>query len=70
MKITEKIVNAITQEETIIERDATDLEITERAEANARAETAQAEANALTAKRQAIANKLGLSADELNTLLS
>ena len=71
MKIIEKEYNAQTGEETIIQRDATPIEIAEfekaQAEAQARAEAeAQAEA-----KRQAAIAKLaalGLEEDDLKAL--
>jgi len=71
MKIIEKEFNALTGEETIIERDATIKEIEdyekEQAEARARAE-AQAQAEA---KRQVALAKLaalGLEEDDLKAL--
>ncbi len=59
MKITEKIVNALTGEETFLERDETKEETKLRLEAEAKA----------TAKA-ALLSKLGITADEAALLLS
>lgn len=70
MKITEKIVDLATGEETIVERDETAAEKLERekseAEAQARA-IAQTEAES---KRLALLAKLGITQDEAKLLLS
>ena len=69
MKYSEKIVDVITGEETIVEREesAADKKLREtRAKEFA---TAQAEAETKQAAKQAIADRLGLTADELKLLL-
>lgn len=71
MKLTEKILNLTTGEESFIEREATPNELAEIAEAKAKAEQiAQLEAEATT-KRMAAEAKLaalGLTADDLKAL--
>ena len=69
MKITEKIFDVETGEESIIERDETAAEkkSREKLEAEYAKEIKQAETK--TAARQAIADRLGLTADELKVLL-
>jgi len=69
MKYSEKIVDVITGEETIVEREesAADKKLRE-----ARAKEfalAQSEAETKQAAKQAIADRLGLTADELKLLL-
>ena len=70
MKIIEKEFNALTGEETIVERDATAAEIAEvqRLEIEA-AERAAKEAEAAVAKA-ALLEKLGITEDEAKLLLS
>ena len=63
MKITEKEFNAATGQETITERDET------AAEKKYREAKANAEAEAKQTAKQAIADRLGLTADELKTIL-
>ena len=71
MSMTELIVNGSTGEQTV--RDLTPEEIAEReaaaAEFAAQQAAAEAEAAAKQAEKEAIAARLGLSADELKTLL-
>ena len=69
MKITEKEFNALTGEETITERDETAAEKKLREKLEKEVATELIEAQAKTAQRQAIADRLGLTADELKTLL-
>jgi hypothetical protein len=70
MKITETIFNVITQKTTILEREMTAEEVAERDAAAA--EQAQQEAEKATKEtaRQAVLSKLGLSAEEVEALLS
>jgi hypothetical protein len=69
MKITEKEFNALTGEETITERDETAIEkkAREKAQKDLLAEKAEAEAKA--AAKQVILDRIGLTADELKTIL-
>lgn len=69
MKITEKIVDITTGEETIIEREQTSAEIKEKQKAEKEIATLIAQAEAKETERQAIADRLGLTADELAVLL-
>ena len=69
MKIIEKQFNAITGEETIIERDETAAEKKAREMQEKEFAAAQAEAEAKATARQAIADRLVLTADELKLLL-
>ncbi len=69
MKITEKIFDAATGEETITERDETAAEKKERETLAKLMAAKQAEAEAKAVERQAIADRLGLTADELKILL-
>jgi len=69
MKLTEKIYDVTTGEETIIERDATPQEIQERANADAQIQAEEAAAQVKAEARAAIATRLGLSSEELATLL-
>ena len=69
MKIVEKEVNALTGEETIIEREETTAEKKAREKRETENAKIQAEIEAKTAARQAIAERLGLTADELQVLL-
>jgi predicted DNA-binding WGR domain protein len=69
MKITEKIYNAETGEETIFERDETKQETKERLDAE-KAAKAYADAKAQAdAEKAAILARLGLTEDELKTIL-
>ena len=63
----EKIVNALTGEETW--RDYTDAEIAEVEAAQAEAAKQLVEAEAKEAARQAVLTKLGLTAEEAQALL-
>ena len=69
MKITEKEFNALTGEETIIERDETAAEKKAREAMQKEIAAEKAEADAKAAQRQAIEDRLGLTADELTLLL-
>jgi hypothetical protein len=69
MKIIEKVFDARTNEETIIERDETAAEKKARETINKFVESLIAEAQAKDAQRKAIADRLGLTADELQVLL-
>jgi len=69
MKLTEKIYDITTGEETIIEREATPEEAQQRLDELAQTQAEQAEAKAKADAKAAIADRLGLSADELATLL-
>jgi hypothetical protein len=69
MKLTEKIFNAETGEETYIERDETKEETKARLDAD-KASKLYAEAKAESdAKKAAILERLGLTEDELKTIL-
>ena len=69
MKITEKIVDITTGEETIIERDETTSE--KKARENYQTELAkkEAELQSKATARQVILDRLGLTADEAKLLL-
>ena len=69
MKITEKEFNVLTGEETITERDETAAEkkARETRQKEIAAEKAEAEANAIA--KAAILDRIGLTADELKTIL-
>jgi hypothetical protein len=69
MKITEKIVDVQTGEETITERNETTDEKKAREALAKEFAAAQAEAEAKYAARQAILDRLGLTADEAKLLL-
>jgi hypothetical protein len=69
MKITEKIVNVQTGEETITERDETTAEKKAREALEKEFAAAQAEAEAKAIQRQVILDRLGLTADEAKILL-
>jgi hypothetical protein len=69
MKITEKIVNVQTGEETITERDETTAEKKAREALEKEFAAAQAEAEAKAIQRQVILDRLGLTADEAQLLL-
>jgi len=69
MKITEKIIDITTGDETIIDRDETAAEKKERETIEAELSKAQVDAEAKASARQAIADRLGLTADELQVLL-
>lgn len=62
-----KIVNVETGEEVV--RDATAAEITQREVDADNALARKAEAEAKAAQRQAILDRIGLTADELKTIL-
>jgi hypothetical protein len=69
MKITEKEFNVLTGEETITEREETAAEkkARETRQKEIAAEKAEAEANAIA--KAAILDRIGLTADELKTIL-
>jgi hypothetical protein len=69
MKITEKIVNVQTGEETITERDETTAEKKAREALEKEFAAAQAEAEAKAIQRQVILDRLGLTSDEAKILL-
>ena len=70
MKITEKIFDISTGEETFIERDETPAETKERLDlAKAQAE-AKAQADAKAIQKAALLEKMGITADEAALLLS
>ena len=69
MKITEKIYNITTGEETIVERDATLEETQQRLDAIAQIEAEEIAAKAKADAKAAIAERLGLTSEELATLL-
>lgn len=70
MIIKEKIVNLETGEETINEREETAQEQTERLDYEAKVEAEKVKAEAKATARAAVLDKLGLTADEMTTLLS
>jgi hypothetical protein len=69
MKITEKIYDITTGEETIVEREATPQEVQERANATAKIEAEQAQAEASATARAAILDRLGITQEEAQLLL-
>ena len=69
MKIIEKDFNIQTGEETVTERDETVAEKKTREKAEADYATAKAEAEAKEVAKAAILNRIGLTADELKTIL-
>lgn len=69
MKITEKEFNAITGEETITERDETPAETKARLDYAKEIAAAKAEAEAKETAKAAILSRIGLTADELKTIL-
>ena len=70
MKITEKIVNALTGEETFLERDETKEETKLRLEAEAQVVSKKAEAESKATAKAALLERMGLTADEAALLLS
>jgi|LakMenEpi03Aug12_release.lakeMendotaPanAssembly.Ray.scaffolds.fasta_scaffold2594844_2 hypothetical protein len=70
MKITEKIFDAVTGEETIIERDETAEEIAHREAKLAEAEAKLAEAEAKAQARAELLKRIGISEEEVQLLLS
>jgi len=70
MKITEKIYDIATGEETITERDETPQEEAIRLEQIALFAAEQAEAQARATARAAILDRLGLTPEEAKLLLS
>ena len=70
MKITEKEFNAATGEETITEREATATEKKAIEKAQADYVAAQAETEAKATAKAALLERLGITQDEANMLLS
>ena len=70
MKITEKIFNVSTNEETIIERDETAQEQELREALKATEITAQAEAKARATAKAALLAQLGITEEQAKLLLS
>ena len=70
MKISEKIVNALTGEETFLERDETKEETKLRLEAEAQVVSKKAEAESKATAKAALLKRMGLTADEAALLLS
>lgn len=68
--IKEKIINAITGEETIIEREETPEEKSDRLNAEKAIAELQAKEQATTIAKAAILEKLGITEDEAKALLS
>ena len=69
MKIKIKEINVITGEEQIIERNLTQQEILEREQFQTEQMAKQAEAEAKATAKAAILDRIGLTADELKTIL-
>jgi hypothetical protein len=69
MKIIEKEFNALTGEETITERDETPAEKKQRETFAKEYAAKQAEAEAKATAKAAILDRIGLTADELKTIL-
>ena len=69
MKIIEKEVNAITGEETIIERDETAAETKARLDYAKEVAQKRAESETKATEREAILNRLGLTTEEAAILL-
>lgn len=70
MKITEKTFNVETGEETIIEREETSAEISEREKTEADYLATKTQAETKAAAKAALLAKMGLTADEAAILLS
>jgi len=69
MKITEKEFNVATGEETVTEREETAAEKKSREKAQKDALAEKAEAEAKAAAKQVILDRIGLTVDELKTIL-
>jgi hypothetical protein len=69
MKIIEKEFNLVTGEETITERDETAAETKARLDHAKEIAAAQTEAESKETARAAILDRIGLTADELKTIL-
>jgi hypothetical protein len=69
MKIIEKEFNALTGETTVTERDETAQELAAREAAEAKFAVEKAEAEAKATAKASILDRLGLTADELKTIL-
>jgi hypothetical protein len=69
MKITEKEFNAVTGEETITEREETAAEKKQREAFTAKQAKSAIEAEAKETAKAAILDRIGLTADELKTIL-
>jgi hypothetical protein len=70
MKITEKFVNAQTGEETIIERDETAQETKSRLAIEAKNKQDATEKAAKAAEKSALLDRLGITNEEAQLLLS
>jgi hypothetical protein len=70
MKITEKIINIKTGEETFTERDETADEIKVRETAEAEFASEQAEAEAKATAKAALLTQLGITEEQARLLLS
>lgn len=70
MKIIEKEFNAITQQETITEREETKSEKDFRLQLEADAESLRAEAETKATAKAALLNRMGITAEEASLLLS
>jgi hypothetical protein len=70
MKKVEKIFNAATGEETIIERDETPEEKLEREELEIKIAAAKAEAEAKATAKAALLEQLGITEEQAKLLLS
>jgi hypothetical protein len=70
MIIIEKIIDVNTNEETIIERDATDTEIEAREEIAARVATEESEARSRATAKAALLRQLGITEEQARLLLS
>lgn len=69
MKITQKIVDVVTGEETLIERELTAREVAEHEAVQTAAKQAEVEKKAKTTQRAAILERLGLTEEEAKLLL-
>lgn len=69
MKITEKIFDIVTGQETIIERDETAAETKARLDYEAEAAAKAAAQHEAAAARQEVLDRLGITADEARLLL-
>jgi len=70
MKITEKEFNALTGKETITEREETSQEKARRELLEAEADQRRAEAEAQAIAKAALLDRLGITAEEAQLLLS
>ena len=70
MKLTEKSFDIITGEETVIERDETAQEQSEREAFEAKVAVKQAEAEAQATEKAALLEQLGITEEQAKLLLS